>query len=137
MITRYEYETFELAQYTSPAMRYQKICKDLETTGYIENAHDILSDLKDEMEEKYSPVQLTLSESDEREFWIQKLGTDAGVELVRTTRCSQETFNRIYCLPDEDMHKAIMISRRVVNDFSNKIRKAEEDFKNNPSKGVL
>ena len=137
MITRYEYETFELAHYTSPAMRYQKICRDLETTGYIETAHDILSDLKDEMEEKYSPAQLTLSDQDERDFWIRKLGTDAGVELVRTTRCSQETFHRIHCLPDEDMHKAIMISRHVASDFSTKIRKAEEDFTNNPSLGVL
>ena len=136
MITRYEYETFELAHYTTPPLRYFKICQDI-GTDFIGPVYDILSVLRDEMEEKYSVEELTLTPEDERDFWIHKLGTDAGVELVRTTRCSADTFHKIYCLPDDDMHKAILVSRRVVTELSAKIKKAEEDFKNNPSLGVL
>lgn len=135
--TRFEYETFDLADYTHPAMRYHKILSDIENAQIFYGRHinlkytnaKYLLDLKSELDETYSKEELKLTNRIQTDFWINKLGKDAAIQMIMTSRVDHDTMLRISCLEDNDFEKAIMTCARLASEIDKKVKEAEKRYK--------
>jgi|TARA_R110000851_G_scaffold161644_1_gene305377 hypothetical protein len=131
-ITRYEYETFELADCITLVSRYKKICED-----YTANqGGPPYTEMKNQMEKQYTPAELAPTDADEREYWIQTLGRAAGIQLITTSRVDHNTMSRMSCLDDDGFDQAIRLCTQVAGDIDKKVKKAEKASKQH-SAGIL
>jgi hypothetical protein len=131
-LTRYEYETFILADCNTLTSRYRKICEDW-TANHGAAPY---TEMKLQMEEQYTPAELVSTDACERDYWIQTLGRQAGVQLITSSRVDHNTMFRMTCLDDAGFAQAITICTQVASDVDKKVKQAETAFKRRQA-GVL
>lgn len=135
-MTRFEYETFELADYQVPSIRYRKICEDLNEGpfaqfGMIEpELEAFLPALKKEMEEQYDKEALVVTEEDEREYWIRLVGRKLAIELVVNNKATSKTMNMLASLPDDDFSRAVALSQIMAKELDAKVKASEATASN-------
>jgi hypothetical protein len=132
-MTQYEYETFILADCTTLASKYKKICED-----YTANhGNSPYNEMKTKMEEQYTTVELESTDADERDYWIKSLGRAAGIQLITTSRVEHDTMFRMSCLDDDGFDQAIRLCTQVASEIDHKVKRAEQNYKQQTSNGFL
>jgi hypothetical protein len=132
-ITRFEYETFTLSNYTSTASKYKRICDDYHDNQGVNPYSALMQD----MERRYSVSELELTDKDERDYWIHTLGKQAGIQLVTSSRVDSETMMKLSCLDDEGFEQAILVCTKIARELDRKVKAAENLYQKENTSGFL
>lgn len=137
-ISRFEYETFNLVGCTTPSLKYRQLLQDLgddDLFGKFGIEPDPKDDdllelkiLKAELETEYSDDELVVTDTEDREYWIRKLGRKVGLELVATNRAYPTTLDKLACLSDKDLHNAILYATEFSRSLDAKVKAAEKEY---------
>lgn len=144
-ISRFEYETFNLADCNTPSLKYRQLSQDIHdssqsisqfvthfvgdelTSKFI----DVLISLTDELEEEYSKEELIVTEAEEREYWVRKLGKQAAIEMVIANTVTYNTMNKLSSLPDDDFDRAVALSNVMARELDARVKAVEATASNN------
>lgn len=127
-MNEFEYVTFELSDYkNSPALRYQKICKDFDNEMQFSYSA-FLKKLKTEMESTYSDAELEITEQVQLDFWVQRLAKQMAVEMIVSGKTTPDTMKQAIALPDDDFKRTVMLCKEMAHKLDVTIKESESNY---------
>ena len=127
MFTNFEYELYELFDMHTPALRYRKICDDLEKS-YNSDLKPMLEEKRKKMVTTYSKKDLEVSDEMEREFWIRQTARKAASEMVATSRLESYTVHEMMAMDDEAVVEVLKQAHKIANNMNNVISRVSVEI---------
>jgi hypothetical protein len=133
-ITKFEYTTFGLSEYTTVASKYRKICEDLNTIKSVflkskeqKDCIRILKELKAEYESSYPADELVMTEQKEKEYWIKRLAKHGAVQLLAQGKVSAEIMFKMASLSSLDYEECVKETTKLSSYMNDVTQKAEKE----------
>lgn len=133
-ITKFEYTTFGLSEYTTVASKYRKICEDLNKINsvFLKNKEQkdcicILKELKTEYESSYPADELVMTEQKEKEYWIKRLAKHGAVQLLAQGKVSSEIMFKMASLSSLDYEECVKETTKLSSYMNDVTQKAEKE----------
>jgi hypothetical protein len=133
-ITKFEYTTFGLSEYTTVASKYRKICEDLNTIKSVflkskeqKDCIRILKELKAEYESSYPADELVMTEQKEKEYWIKRLAKHGAVQLLAQGKVSADIMFKIASMSSNDYEECVKEITKLSSYMNDVTQKAEKE----------
>jgi hypothetical protein len=132
--TKFEYNTFTLANYPTVASKYRKICEDLLDTSRIffknsdqKSKINILKELKAEYELLNPADDLVMTEEKEKEYWVKRLAKHGAVQLLAQGKVSVDIMFKMASLPSSDYEACVKETTKLSSYMNDITQKAEKE----------